>query len=197
MMTRRGAQTRTKRSHRQARTRVAALAASLAIVTSCGTADPDAYTWTLVSQEPIIAMDATTGVYVEGHIGILGGKIESRGLIDYRYARELEDGGYRQELVSSVYERIPAAWEPVYPGADVVTIYQDAQPDGVDARIEIYECELPEEWTVGRCVMPDGADMDDAMHRVEIHVPPGAVIESFSASSESDATVDGQKRDHR
>ena len=163
-------------------TTIAALALALvAGLAGCRSAEPDEITWTLVAEGDIVAMDATTGVYVEGYVntGLIGGVggIRSRGVIDYKYARELDEGGFRQDLMSSTYERI--ADYDAYPGSNVVTIYQDAEPDGTSARIEIYRCELPDDWQVTECVMPDGQAMDSTRHRVAIHVPPGTVIQAF------------------
>lgn len=167
-----------------------ALLLSVASLVSCaGPLSPEEVEWQLVAQGPIVAMDNTTGVYVEGYIGRHGGEIDSRGVIDYKYARKLSDGGFRQDLVSLTYERITKehnGFTESYPGADVVTVYQDAQPDGSDSRIEIYFCSNGGDNWSNRCVMPDGGSMLGTSYRVDIHIPPDALIQTFDDNSPVD-----------
>lgn len=62
-----------------------------------------------------------------------------------------------------------------------MTIYQDAKPDGSNARILVYRCDIAEgdEWTGSDCAMPDGGPMLGQSHRVEAHVPPNTVVQEF------------------
>ena len=181
---------------------------SLIALSGCSTTiASDEIEWQTVAEGPIVVMEFSDGVYVSGyfHAGFYGGhgEIDSRGVIDYQYARQLEDGGIRKDLISTTYERFAAGR---YPRSRVVTIYQDAAPDGSDARIEIFKCALPEEleqenrdiWELdpfgfsgGRHQLPDtclttGSDKLDRYElRVDIHVPPGSVVETFSTQDEA------------
>lgn len=179
-------------------------------LTGCSTTiAPEDVAWQKVAVGDIVAVDSTTGVYINGYMrltaGTGGGRIDSEGVIDYRYARVLADGGIREDLVSTTYERFTSN---SYPGSRVVTIYQDAQPDGSDARIEIYKCALPEDLQAeneearktqgpyfsdkhtlpSTCVTPAGDSLKYTELRVDVHVPPGAVVETFEGTSEEEGT---------
>lgn len=162
---------------------VAAALTAFATLTGCvSNADPSDVEWTLVAEGDIVSLGDNTSVYIEGHFGYLGGgHIESKQIIDYKYARVLNNGGFRQDLVSSTYERLVDYDD--YPGSEIVTIFQDAESDGEGARIEIYRCSSD----IGfACVMPDGQPMGASRHRIDIHVPPGSVIEPFGDNEGGD-----------
>lgn len=165
---------------------VVTLAATLAVavaLTGCSAAEPDNVTWTLEAKGPIIAIDSSTGVYVSGRISAFGGgNIESRSVIDYQYARTLKTGGIREEMISTLWARYDYGTESDYPGSNIVTIYEDAKPDGTGARIEVWECATGG-LGLQRCAMPDGADMGTSRVRIDIHVPPGTVVQPFDDQS--------------
>lgn len=147
-------------------------------------ADPDDITWELVAEGDIVALDDSTGVYVQGYLYRGTGEIESKGVIDYKYAYLLEDGGIRQGLITELWGKLTTY---DYPGSSVVTIYQDVEPDvspstadgqpSAASRIEVFRCHPPKG---AYCVMPDGSAMSGADLRVDMHVPSGAVVDTTS-----------------
>ncbi|WP_181273627.1 hypothetical protein [Brevibacterium oceani] len=194
----------------RARTIAAAVLGMTLVLTGCGsTLSPEDVAWDKIGEGPIVAMDSSAGVYVSGYMssGMFGGhgEIESEGVIDYKYARELDDGGVREDLVSTTYQRFSPSLGPndgKYPGSRVVTIYQDAEPDGSDARIEIFECALPENvkaenekrapvdstYLPDTCRTPSGTALDRYELRVDVHVPPGSVVEKYDDQDEEDGS---------
>lgn len=166
---------------RKASTVITAAALTVAL-SGCGTADPEDVEWTKVESQPIVAIDDSTGVYVTGSFSFFGGgDVESEAKIDYKYARKVKGGGLRQNMVSDLYASVYK--HANYPGAKVVTIYQDVDSQRETARIEVYECGV-DEGAFDDCAMPDGTPMGSQRYRVDIHVPKGSVVEADSVQPE-------------
>ena len=144
------------------------------VLAGCAPASAADTEWSLIAEGDIVAIDSNTGVYVSGRIGMYRGSIDSSGVIDYQYARVLSTGGVREDLISSTYNRFEYGTR-TYPGSHVVTLFEDADADGSDARIEIFRCN----GNGHQCTMPDGARMGESTLRVDVHVPAGSVVQSF------------------
>lgn len=158
---------------------IAVLSAAIAVLTGCVSLQPGPVEveWDLVAKGDIIAMNSTTGVYVSGRMYYGGGgRVESRGVIDYQYARAVKTGGIREDLVSTTYNRFSSFTD--YPGSEVVTIFEDATTEGDGARIEVYECAA----NGTHCTMPDGSRLRGRL-RVDVHVPAGSVVQTFDSDS--------------
>ncbi|MCI4659653.1 hypothetical protein [Cryobacterium zhongshanensis] len=167
--------------------------ALLVLLTGCtASAQPDEIAWELTLENPIVAIDDVSGVYVQGRMATFGGgSVDSKGVIDYTYAYRTTDGGIRQGLISNLYEKLGFATE--YPGSKVVTIYQDVTKDNGVPRLEIYHCSpkppsdtdplgdvLFDIFSLKTCVLPDGSNMGTSTYRVDLHVPAGAVVNTDS-----------------
>lgn len=174
--------------------------------------------WELVDTIDLAAIDSSNDIYVEGSFrtSFLGGEgeMESRQVIDYKYAEVVnDDGGIQQKMLSDYFESFPespyeaSADEPTltsssggydidYPGADIVTIYQT--PDEDQPRIETYFCEVDEDhlddnrgwWgppSYYSCEDSYSGGDRDLLIRFEIHVPEGSVVQSFDDESTQEA----------
>lgn len=173
------------RQHARRSTLVLALFAVLSMLTACVTtpAEPEDVTWELIAKGEIAALDDNTGVFISGHFTRYGGEIESENIIDYKYAYVLANGGVRQRMVSDLWNELSPNWE--YPGSHVVTIHQNVDTEEETPRIEVHRCTPPEATQPLErmaCVMPDGGYMGDVSLRVDIFVPPGAVVDTDSLS---------------
>lgn len=175
------------------------MVAPLLALTACTVdADPEDVDWEVVSSTDIVAIDDNTGAYISG--SMFG--IDSKTVIDYKYAKELSSGGVRQAMVSDLWKS-DAEHGFEYPGAKAVTIYQDIDENNADkARIEVLKCDPPdapddsEEGEISpltpfttpivECTMPDGSPMGSRQHRIDIHVPEGSVVDTESLERDSD-----------
>lgn len=168
------------------------LLAPMFALTACSEyAPPGEIEWEVVATAEIVAIDGSTGTYLSGSTR----NIESKTLIDYKYAYRLNSGGVRQAMVSTFWED-NADWD--YPGSEAVTIHQDIDKDRPDkARIEVLRCNPPEKevdeddiltpvfGTHVKCTMPDGTPMASTEHRIDIHVPKGSIVDAKSLEPEA------------
>lgn len=151
-------------------------------LTSCSAPDPDPkrVDWVEVADQPIIALDASTGVYVI--VGRYSATVDTQ--VDYRFASKMETGAIREDQIGAYIERYAADNDIPYYIEDefVVDIYEDAAAES--ARFTVFQCD-PEEapnssdyWSVYYpCVTEDGRKVG---FRVELHVPEDTVIQEFS-----------------
>lgn len=155
---------------------VTAAGVALLALTACGdrhVVPEEHYTWELIDNIELEAVDSSNDVYIEGSfrtfLGTGDGEVESHQVIDYQYAEVIdEDGGIQQKMLSDHFDSYPAAIDtdrndvetPVrttsrgssgrdltYPGSDIVTIYQ--HEDETDPRIEAYYCLADEDHLAG------------------------------------------------
>lgn len=181
-----GTRTQMSRPARPTRRAAAACAAALltVAVSACGNANPDEITWTKVKTQEIVEIDDSAGVYVTGSFTLGTGDVDSETKIDYKFARKVEGGGLRQQMVSDYYAKLEYtdadglrhSTHGGYPGSEIVTIHQDVDRPSETPRVEVYECSTDGHFK--GCVMPDGGDMSGASHRIDIHVPAGTVVDA-------------------